>query len=74
MAATAAASDHPNIVRLIGICEEDNTIYIVMDRAEGRCAIARLVGCARTRELHARTTRLPNHRITRMLWGRWFRR
>ncbi len=40
MAATQAAADHPNIVRLIGICEEEDTIYIVMDRAEGRCVCA----------------------------------
>jgi serine/threonine protein kinase len=37
MRTTAAVGDHPNLVRVIGVCEDGDDTLIVLDRADGRC-------------------------------------
>jgi hypothetical protein len=39
MRATAAVGDHPNLVRVIGVCQDGEDTLIVLDRADGRCVI-----------------------------------
>ncbi len=36
MRLTAAVGDHPNLVRVIGVCEDGDKKFIVLDRADGR--------------------------------------
>ncbi len=37
MATTAAVSYHPNVVRILGLCEDSGEVHIVLERADGRC-------------------------------------
>ncbi len=41
MAAVVAAA-HPNVVRMLGVCEHDGRLLLVMERADGRYAPADL--------------------------------
>ncbi len=36
MAAVMAAA-HPNVVRMLGVCEHEGRLLLVMERADGRC-------------------------------------
>jgi hypothetical protein len=40
MAAVMAAA-HPNVVRMLGVCEHEGRLLLVMERADGRCAASR---------------------------------
>ncbi len=46
MNAAALLGEHPNVVRLVGVCEveEESKLLVVLERADGRCAGAGWAG------------------------------
>jgi serine/threonine protein kinase len=36
--ATVVAAAHPNVVRMLGVCRHEDRLFLVMERADGRCA------------------------------------